>query len=71
MARQGHPHPVCRQPVLGEAEVEEGRDGDGGRAELFLLLDEVGAPDEANGAFVTQGGEELEDFRCGILGGRG
>ena len=33
------------QAVFGKAEVEEGGDGDGGGAELFLLFDEVGASD--------------------------
>lgn len=36
---------VGDQTVLGEAEVEEGSDGDGGCAELFLLFYEVGASD--------------------------
>lgn len=55
-------HTVGGQTVLGEAEVEECGDGDGGGAELFLLLGEVRAADEANGDFVTQSGEELEHF---------
>ena len=63
VARQRYSHTVRREPVFGEAEVEEGRYGNRRRAELFLLLDEVGAPDEANGAFVTQNGEELEHLR--------
>jgi len=90
--------PVRREAVLREAEVEERRDGYGGRAELFLLLGEVGASDllrwsdlglsrgvgvgvgscygaeeggregwdwetdEADGAFVSELGEELEHF---------
>lgn len=50
------------QAVLGEAEVEERGYVDGRGAELFLLLDEVGAADEADGAFLTEGGEEGEHF---------
>ena len=38
-------HTECGQAVLGEAEVEEGCDGDRRRAELFLLFEEVGAAD--------------------------
>lgn len=45
VAGERHAEPVGRQPVLREAEVEERRDGDGGRAELLLLLGEVGAAD--------------------------
>lgn len=42
---------VGRQAILGEAEVEEGGDGDAsGLAQLLLLLDEVGAADETDGA---------------------
>ena len=79
-AREGFSQPVGRQPVLGEAEVEEGCYGERGRAELFLLFNEVGAADEADGAFVAEGGEEGEGFgRDGLegeergvsLGGRG
>lgn len=59
---------VCGQAVLGEAVVEEGGDRHaGGLAELLLLLDEVGAADEANGAFAAEGLEEGEDFGRGIL----
>src|SRR5450432_244525 len=53
-----HAHLVGRQAILGKAKVEERRDGDGRRADLFLLLCEVGAADEADGYFVAQGGEE-------------
>jgi hypothetical protein len=58
--RERHTHTDRREPVLREAEVEEGGDGDAGGAELFLLLGEVGAADEADGDFVAQGGEELQ-----------
>lgn len=59
---------VRRQPVLGEAEVEEGGDGGaGGLAELLFLLDEVGAADEADGALLAEGLEEEEDFGGGVL----
>lgn len=51
---------VGRQAVLGEAKVEEGRDVDGRRAELLLLLDEVGAADEADGDFLAEAREEVE-----------
>lgn len=65
---------VCGQTVLGEAVVEEGGDRHaGGLAELLLLLDEVGAADEASGALLAEGLEEVEDFGRGILerfGGR-
>lgn len=64
---EGHAHAVGRQTVLGEAKVEEGGYGDGGGAELFLLLDEVGAADEADGDFVAESGEELEHFGGDIL----
>lgn len=59
---------VCGQAVLGEAVVEEGGDRHAsGLAELLLLLDEVGAADEANGALLAEGLEEVEDFGRGIL----
>ena len=54
------PHPVRREPILREAEVEESGDGDGLRGQLFLLLGEVGAADEADGAFMPELGEELQ-----------
>lgn len=53
----------CLQAVFGEAVVEEGRDGGASRlAELFFLLDEVGAADEANGDFLTQLAKQGEDL---------
>lgn len=57
-----------RQTVLREAKVEEGRDGDArGLAELLLLLAEVGASDEANGALLAQRLEQREHFgRCAL-----
>jgi hypothetical protein len=59
---------VRGQAVLGEAVVEEGGDGHaGGLAELLFLLDEVGAADEADGALVAEGLEEVEDFGRGVL----
>ena len=61
---------VGRQAVLGEAEVEERGHVGGGRAELFLLLDEVGAAHEADGDFLAEAGEEVEDLGGGALGGR-
>jgi hypothetical protein len=57
-------HFVGSEAILGEAKVEQGGDGDVCGAELFLLLGEIGAADEANGNFVAEGGEDLEDFRC-------
>ena len=60
LARELFAEPVRRQPVLGKAEVEQRSDGQLGRAELLLLLSQIGAADEANGAFVAQGGEKLE-----------
>jgi hypothetical protein len=55
-------HFVGCEPVLGEAEVEHGRYGSGGSAELLLLLGEVGAADEADGYFLAEVVEELEHF---------
>jgi hypothetical protein len=67
-----HAHADGRQAVLGEAEVEEVGHGDAGGAELFLLLGEVGAADEADGDFVAEGGEELEHLGGdGLEGERG
>lgn len=61
---------VRGQAVLGEAVVEEAGDGHAGRlAELLFLLDEVGAADEADGALLAEGLEEVEDFGRGILEG--
>ncbi len=68
-ARQLPAQSVCSQAVLGEAEIEERCHGYGGCAELFLLLDEVGAADEADGAFVAEGGEKLEHGGGDVLGG--
>lgn len=61
---------VGREAVLREAEVEHGCDGDVGAegAELLLLFGEVGAADEADGAFLAEGGEEGEDFGGYVLG---
>lgn len=57
-----------RQAILGEAEVEQGGDGyTGGFADLLLLLFEVGAADEADGAFLAEGGEGGQDFGGGVL----
>ena len=68
VTRQRDPHPVGHESIFGETEVEEGCYSNRRRAELFLLLDEVGAPDEADGTFVTQGGQELEHLRGDGLG---
>lgn len=57
---------VRRQAVLGEAKVEERLDVHVGRAQLFLLLDQVAAAHEADGGFLAEAGEELEH-----LGGNG
>ena len=59
---EGDAHAEGCETVLGEREVEEGGYREGGGAELFLLFDEVGAADEADGAFVAEGGEEGEHF---------
>lgn len=60
---------VRRQAVLGEAEVEEGRHVHLGRADLLLLLDEVAAAHEADGALLAEAGEELEHLgRDGLAG---
>lgn len=57
-----------RQAVLGEAKVKERRDGGAGRlADLLLLLDQVGAANEADGALLAEGFEEGEDFGGGSL----
>lgn len=66
--RQRLAQSVGGEAVFRKGEVEEGGHVDGGRAELFLLFDEVGAADEADGAFVAEGGEEGEDFGGGGLG---
>lgn len=56
------------EAVFGEAKVEEGGYGHAeGVAELFLLLGEVGAADEADGDFLAELGEEEEDFGGGVL----
>lgn len=62
MARKRLAEFECREPVFREAVVKERGYVDGGRAELFLLLDEVGAADESNCHFVAQGGEQGEHF---------
>ena len=57
------------EAVLGEAEVEEGRHIHAGRgADLFLLFDQVAAADEADGAFLAEAGEDVEDFGGYVLG---
>jgi hypothetical protein len=71
LARQLLAEPIRREAVLGKAEVEQRRDGDGGRAELFLLFDEVGATDEANSASMPERREELQHGRGHRLRGRG
>ena len=66
---QGHAEAVGGQAVLGEAPVEEGDDVDGGGvADLLLLLDEVGAADEADGAGFAEFGEEGQHLGGGGLG---
>lgn len=57
---------VCRQAVLGEAEVEQGRHAHVGCANLLLLLDQVTAAHETDGALLAEAGEELKH-----LGGDG
>lgn len=54
---------VCGKTVLGEAEVEEGGDVDGGGADLLLLLGEVGTADETDGDFVSELREERKHLR--------
>lgn len=71
MARQWLAQSVCRQTILSEAEVEEANDGYGGRSELFLLFDKIGATNKAYSAFMTKGGQELEHLRSNTLAGRG
>jgi hypothetical protein len=66
--RERHAHADGREPVLGEAVVEEGCDGDAGGAELLLLFGEIGAADEADGDFVAERGEELEHLGRDGLG---
>ena len=56
------PQSNSSQPILCKAEIEEAGDGYRGRAELFLLLHEIGTADEADGAFVAEGREELQHF---------
>ena len=56
------PQSNSSQSILSKAEIEEAGDGYRGRAKLFLLLHEIGTADEADGAFVAEGGEELQHF---------
>jgi hypothetical protein len=59
---------VGGEAVLAEAVVEEGGDGDaGGAAELLLLLGEVGAADEADGALLAEGVEGGEGLGGDLL----
>jgi hypothetical protein len=60
---------VRRQAVLGEAEVEEGCDGDvaGRSTDLLLLLVEVGAANEADGTFLAERRQEGEDLGRRVL----
>lgn len=67
LAGQWLPEPVRRQPVFGEAKVEERGDGDLRGSELLLLFLQVGPADKADGAFVTESGEELEHRRGDAL----
>lgn len=67
-ARKLLSHPVCRQSVLGEGEVEERGYIDAVYAELFLLLDEIGSAYEADRDFVPELGEELGHFGLDELG---
>jgi hypothetical protein len=61
-ARERLAQSVCCEAVLGEAEVEEGGDVDVA-AELLLLLDEVGAANEADGDLVPELREQLQHLR--------
>jgi hypothetical protein len=57
-----------RQAVLGEAKIEESRNGNAGwLAELLLLLLQVGAANEANGALLTELLEDVEGLDRGAL----
>ena len=61
VGRQGLAELEGRQAVLGETVVEEGDDGDAGDlADLLLLLGEVGAAHEADGALLAESLEEEE-----------
>lgn len=53
------PQSVGCQSVLGETEVEERGHVDFWGRKLFLLLDEIGATDEPNGALVAQFRQQL------------
>lgn len=55
------------ETVFGEAVIEECGYVYGGRAELFLLLYEVGAADESDCHFVAEGGEEGQHFGLDAL----
>ena len=68
IAGQRLPKSYSRQAIFSEAEIEEACDGDRGCAELFLLFDEIGAANEAYGAFMAEGGEELQHFGGDGLG---
>lgn len=67
---QGLAQLVGRQAVLGEAPVEERDDVDLVGAQLLLLLDEVGAADETDGALLAEAREEGEHLGLDGLGGR-
>ena len=54
--------PNRRQPILRETEVEKRCDFDGRGAELLLLFDVIGAANVADGALVTESGEQSEHF---------
>lgn len=69
LSGEGCAHTVGRESVFWEAVIEEGGYVDGGGAELFLLLCEVGAADVADGDFVAELREEGEHFGGGGLGG--
>lgn len=61
-----------REAVFGEAEIKQRRDGRaGGPADLLLLLGEVGAADEADGALLAQSAQDGEDLGGGALGDTG
>lgn len=72
------PKPVRGEAIFGEAEIKHGGHRDGRRAELFLLLGIIGAADVPDGAFVTEGREELQHgggsmlkVALAVSGGRG
>lgn len=61
--RERHPRFVCREAVLGEAEVEERGHWNGAGAQLLLLLGVIRTANVADGYLLAEGVEEGQSFR--------